>query len=288
MSKRKHGDGEDEDEVENVKQILNLPKKSKPLNPLSLVPKAPCDVDSLANAPYKVAKPLPPKSFAMYIVGRPGSGKTNLMVSMLMSKCPKYYRGYFDKIFLFSGSLQTLPRAMVRSKKTKNKGYKGIPPQQQFDHIDPCHIFDLIEHLRKGENYHNLFVIDDLIMELARCPQLTKMFFNRRHATHSEDKDNQGGLSIMVTSQKYNCLDLRFRQGLSHCIIFGTENESEKRAIRDELMQDLTKEEQDYVFRRVWPDLWDRKGRKHGFLFVDIYASKFEKYYDRFDLIEFQ
>tara|TARA_Y100000114_G_C11738606_1_gene317672 strand:- start:744 stop:929 length:186 start_codon:yes stop_codon:yes gene_type:complete len=47
-------------------------------NPLSDVPRAPCHVDSLKDLAYIPTRPLPTKSFCMYIVGKPGSGKTNL------------------------------------------------------------------------------------------------------------------------------------------------------------------------------------------------------------------
>lgn len=300
-NKRKIYNDDDDDGIENVFANKTQIFTSKP-NPLSQVPKAPCDVDSLKGTPYKVHPPLPPKSFAMYIVGRPGSGKTNLWLSMLLSgkdnatkkeKEPIYYHGYFDKIFLFSGSIQTLPKCVVRSKKKRCKRTgavyeQGIPRKQQFDCIDAGHIVNLVEHLRENENHHNLFVFDDLITDLTNQPTLTKLFFNRRHATHNEDKEGHGGLSLMVTSQKFNCLPLKFRQALSHCCIFGTENEQEKRTIRDEFMQDLTKEQQDQVFREVWPDLWDPKAKEqHGFLFIDIYANKFKKYYNKFDLIQF-
>lgn len=46
--------------------------------------------------------------FALFI-GAAGSGKTSLVISLLTSKQFKSYRGVFDKIFLFSGSLNTLP-----------------------------------------------------------------------------------------------------------------------------------------------------------------------------------
>ena len=72
-------------------------------NPLSAVPKAACPVDSLGDLPFKPKAPLPAKSFCMYIVGSPGSGKTNLWQSLLLSKAPKYYREFFYFDHLVSG-----------------------------------------------------------------------------------------------------------------------------------------------------------------------------------------
>ena len=42
-------------------------------------------VDDLSDLPYKVAEPLPKKSFAMLINGFSSSGKTTLWNSMLLS-----------------------------------------------------------------------------------------------------------------------------------------------------------------------------------------------------------
>jgi hypothetical protein len=42
-------------------------------NKISNIPKMPCEVDNLEDLPYIPTKPLPIKSFAMYVVGSPGS-----------------------------------------------------------------------------------------------------------------------------------------------------------------------------------------------------------------------
>ena len=43
-------------------------------------------IDDLDPDLEKIEEPLPKKSMAMYIVGAPGSGKTSLLLSLLLSK----------------------------------------------------------------------------------------------------------------------------------------------------------------------------------------------------------
>ena len=51
-------------------------------NKLSNVGRAPMDIDNLNSLPFIPEAPLPPKNFAMMLVGSPGSGKTNLFLQM--------------------------------------------------------------------------------------------------------------------------------------------------------------------------------------------------------------
>ncbi len=239
-------------------------------NKLSEIPRAPCSVDGLAGLPYRPTPPLPAKNYAMYIVGSPGSGKTNLWVSMMTSKKPRYYRGLYDLIYLISGSLDTLPKKVVDSK-------KGVPKDQQFRQLVDEELIELLDTLKNGDNTNNLLILDDVIRDMTRSRVLSKVFLNRRHITHSGDKDEgQGSLSIITTSQKYNLLPLEFRTAMSHVIVFKTENASELRAIREELMQDLNPEQQD----RLLASAWDKP---YSFLTIVSNAPRGQRYFIRFD-----
>lgn len=247
-------------------------KPSEYYNTLSNVPKAPCPVDSLAGLPYIPKKPLPSKSFSMYIVGNPGSGKTNLWLSMMLSKKPLYYRKFFDRCFLVSGSMATLPSKVT-------KGRDSVPEKQQYTSLDDEVVSDILEDAQSGEvNNHNLLILDDVIKDITRSKSLSHVFLNRRHITHDSSKEGLGGLSIMTISQKYNLLPLEFRNACDHVILFKTENAAELRAISEELMQDLDKEQRAAVFRRAWR-------KPYGFLMIKVNAPSGARYYDKFDLI---
>lgn len=241
-------------------------------NPLSAVPKAPCHVDSLKDLAYIPTKPLPTKSFCMYMVGKPGSGKTNLWLSMMLSKKPRYYRKFFDRTMLVSGSMDTLPKAAL-------KGKFAVPESQQFREINDETVDAILTELRSGDkNTNNLLILDDVIKDITQSRRLSHVFLNRRHITHDAEKEGSGGLSVMIISQVYNLLPLQFRKACDTVVLFKTENRSELRFIMDELMFDLDQDQARRILDRAWR-------RKYGFLMIKAGQPPDKKYYDKFDLI---
>jgi GTPase SAR1 family protein len=240
-------------------------------NELSNVPKAPCDIDDLTDLPYIPAKPLPIKSFAMLICGAPGSGKTNLLLSLLMSKGKKkYYRKFFDRIYLISGSLATLPKKFIEK----------IPEDQVFSEYNEDILIDIINGLKDGPNYNSLLILDDVIRSISRSRNLSKVFLNRRHITHNENEEGNGGLSVMLTTQKYNLASLEFRNAMSDIIIFKSGNAQEINAIKSELMTDLSTELQDKLLKEAWKE-------KYSFLMIKPNQDIQNKYYIKFDRVMF-
>lgn len=240
-------------------------------NDLSNVPKAPCDIDDLTDLPYIPAKPLPIKSFAMLICGAPGSGKTNLLLSLLMSKGKKkYYRKFFDRIYLISGSLATLPKKFIEK----------IPEDQVFSEYNEDILIDIINGLKDGPNYNSLLILDDVIRSISRSRNLSKVFLNRRHITHNENEEGNGGLSVMLTTQKYNLAPLEFRNAMSDIIIFKSGNAQEINAIKSELMTDLSTELQDKLLKESWKE-------KYSFLMIKPNQDIQNKYYIKFDRVMF-
>ena len=59
------------------------------------------------------------------IIGKPGSGKTNLLFSLFKSK--KLFKRVYDKVFLFQPSLS---RASM-----KDKLFDNLPEEQKFDEL---------------------------------------------------------------------------------------------------------------------------------------------------------
>jgi hypothetical protein len=170
-------------------------------NPLSKVPKTAATMDSLRILPYIPSKPLPPKGFCMYIVGKPGSGKTNLWVSMMLSKTPRYYRRFFDTTALASASLDTLPKKVI-------SGKEAVDDELQHREINDQIVFDVIKTMREKSkelrrNTNNLFIMDDVIKDINNSKTLSKVFLNRRHVTHDNELKGSGGLSVMIISQVY-------------------------------------------------------------------------------------
>ena len=68
---------------------------------------------------------------------------------------------------------------------------------------------------------------------------------NRRHVMQNPAENGQSGLSIIITSQKYNGLPLYLRTNMSHIVCFATKNQKELSAIKDELLGDLNPKQQE-------------------------------------------
>jgi hypothetical protein len=72
---------------------------------------------------------------------------------------------------------------------------------------------------------------------------------------------------------------LALRLNMSNIIVFRTENQKELSAIKEELLGDLTKTQQEELLKTAWKD-------KHDFLMIDAFKPKNERYYRNFDRIE--
>jgi hypothetical protein len=245
-------------------------------NNLSKLPRINQPIDNLDDLPFIPSEPLPIHG-AIYFVGSPGSSKTSTMISMLTSHPTKknknknlYYFKYFDSINIISGSLSTLPSSFL------NK----LPENQTYNKFDDDTLVDIIEKLQEGDNTNNLLVLDDVIRDISRSKNLSKIFLNRRHILQNPEKEGQSKFSIWVVSQKYTLLPMEFRNALTAVFIWRSSNKNEINRIKDEIMHDLSTEEQDEVLYHAWKI-------PYSFLYVLLNAPKKDKYYVKFDKIIF-
>jgi len=249
-------------------------------NKLSQIGRAPCNADNLNDLPYIPKPPLPPKNFCMYICGSPGSGKTNLMLQLLMShptkkntKPNRYYYGLFDNIYLISASMGTLPDKFL-NKLDEDRIY-GKYSDELMENI--------LTTIYEGPNVNNLIVIDDCIRSLNNSKILSKCILNRRHAGHNPNLENdsgQGSISIIITSQKYSLLSLSHRVACSDFMIFKSTNGNEKMRLYDEICTELDKD----TFNELIENVWDKK---YNYLYIKPNNNLEDKYYKNFDKITF-
>lgn len=244
---------------------------------LTHVPPIKQTVDDLSDLPYIPADPLPKKSFAMYICGFSSSGKTTLWNSMLLSHptkkkpdIPRFYYRFFDKIFIFSPSKDTLPLDKLK-----------IGDDRIFIKYTNEDLQNIIDEEKEDENLNNLIILDDSIKQIKNNPEVHKLILNRRHLTQNASLKGHAGLSVIITSQKYNACDLITRVNMSDIILFKTENQKELNCIKEELMADLEKDIQDKVLKLAWKD-------KYSFLLIKNYLGTKDRYYVRFNKIIFE
>jgi hypothetical protein len=224
---------------------------------------------------YRPPAPLPIHG-SLYICGAVNSGKTNLITALLLSHRTKkhrdrvrYYYNYFDDIQIISGSLQTLPTDLF-----------GLDPGALHPRYNEDMFRDVLKQIEEEDNGNSLIILDDVIDDLNRSKPLTESILNRRHICQNGKDDVRATLSVWITSQKYNLLQLKIRSNMSHVAIFRTSNEDELKAIRKALMADLPKATQDKVLELAW-------SVPYGFLFIDTFSTDPQKrYYANFSLIK--
>ena len=251
-------------------KILN----NKKLNNISITKQS---IDDTSDLPYIPAEPLPSKSFAMLIVAPAGGGKTSFWTSLLLSHPTKkkpdinraYYR-FFDKIILFSPSKDTLPMDKLR-----------LDESRVFLKYNDEDLLKFIDEEKEGENLNNLIVLDDSIRQIKNNKEVQKLVLNRRHLTHNPDEDNKAGLSVLITSQKFNAADTYLRNNMSDIIIFKTSVKNELEAIKNDLMSDLDKELQDELLKKAFE-------KKYGFLYIKNYMPTRDRYSINFNKVIFE
>ena len=234
------------------------------------------NVDNTSNVAYKVAKPLEAMNSFSYIVGSAGSGKTSLFLAMLCSRPtkknpdePRFLYKYFDHIYLISNSLQSLPLNKL-----------NLNENRIFNKYSDEVMESIVDTEREDiENNNCLVVLDDCIKDIKKSTYMSKCILNRRHIFTNPDGEGCAGCSIFILSQRYNELPLTFRVNASSIYVFRTENKRELDAIKDELMSDLTKEQQNEVLKIAWNE-------KYSFLLILNNKPTNERYYQRFNKIE--
>lgn len=243
---------------------------------LTHVPPLTQKVDDLSDLPYKPSEPLTKKSPAIYIVGFSSSGKTTLWNQLLLSHptkkkkdMPRFYYRFFDKIFLISPSKDTLPLDKLK-----------LNPSRVYSKYSDDILDDIIDTEKEGENTNNLIVIDDSIKQIKNNPKVHSLLLNRRHLTQNPDEEGHAGLGIIITSQKYNATDLILRTNMSDIFLFKTENSKELKAIKEELMMDLSPQQQDELLKKAW-------AKKYNFLLIKGYEPTENRYYINFDKVVF-
>ena len=211
--------------------------------------------------------PLPQMlNFFMLVCGRPGSGKTSLILN-LVCKRGKMYNKKFDKIFVYSPSLLTM----------KENPFEELSEEQVYTELTEENLnFALDDIKESGEKV--LFIMDDVVNDMKRSAgiqtTLSKMLMNRRHLAGSG-----GSCSFIITTQVYNKIPAPIRKTASHIIIYHTRNKKELDTIFDELIVIPYKD-----FYEVLKYCFDKR---HNFLYIDINKSHDKMFHKCFNQLQF-
>lgn len=220
------------------------------------------------DADTSIPKPLPQQGgFAMLIVGKPRSGKTNLLLN-LTTKAYRNFNRKFDRVYLFSPSVATM----------ENNPFELLPDDQKYDELTLDNLKYVLEDIKDSSD-KTLFILDDVIADMrgkgkAQLENLLhKVFFNRRHLA-----GKGGSVSIIATSQTYNKIDPKIRRTASHLIFFENKNKKELDTIFDEVILIPKKEFYD-TLRYVYD-------KPFQFLFIDTTLPDERMLFKNFNQLE--
>tara|TARA_R100001086_G_scaffold249628_1_gene190031 strand:- start:3102 stop:3863 length:762 start_codon:yes stop_codon:yes gene_type:complete len=211
--------------------------------------------------------PLPQRlNFFLMINGRPGSGKTSLILN-LVAKRGKLYNKKFDRVFVFSPSLLTM---------AKNP-FEDLPDNQLHTDLTEANLTEALEDISEsGEKI--LFILDDVVNDMKKSASvqtlLSKMLMNRRHLAGAG-----GSTSFIITTQVYNKVPAPIRKTASHIIIYHTKNKKELDTIYDELIIIPQKD-----FYQILKYCFDKK---HNFVYIDVDKSYDKMFHKNFNALSF-
>lgn len=239
-------------------------KEIKPERPI-IVNKFKFSVDGYDDT---IPKPLPQQGgFAWLIVGKPRTGKTNLLLN-LITKSYKNLNRKFDRVYLWSPSISTI----------ESDPFELLPDDQKYEKLTLDNLQSVLSDIRDSGD-KTLFVFDDVIADMrgkgkAQLENLLhKVFFNRRHLSGSG-----GTVSILATSQTYNKIDPKLRRTASHLTFFENKNKKELETIFDEVILIPKKEFYD-VLRYVYD-------RPFQFLYIDTTLPDDRMMFKNFNQLE--
>ena len=187
------------------------------------------------------------------INGRPGRGKTSLILN-LVAKRGKLYNKKFDRVFVFSPSLLTM---------TKNP-FSDLPENQLHTDLTEENLTEALEDIKEsGEKI--LFILDDVVNDMKKSAAvqtlLSKMLMNRRHLAGSG-----GSTSFIITTQVYNKVPAPIRK-------------TELDTIYDELIIVPIKD-----FYDILKYCFDKK---HNFVYIDVDKSYDKMFHKNFNALSF-
>ena len=195
-----------------------------------------------------IPAPLPQMlNFFLLINGRPGSGKTSLILN-LIAKRGKLYNPFED-----------------------------LPENQLHTELTPENLQTALDDISEsGEKI--LFILDDVVNDMKKSAEiqntLSKMLMNRRHLAGSG-----GSTSFIITTQVYNKVPAPIRKTASHIIIYHTKNKKELDTIYDELIIIPQKD-----FYEVLKYCFDKK---HNFVYIDVDKSYDRMFHKNFNALQF-
>lgn len=230
-------------------------------------------IDFNVDIPFndKIKPPFENKSFFYIIVGKPGSGKTSILVNMLSNS--KIYKKVFTRVML------CMPKNSRLS--LKDDIFEDLPEDQIFETINESILTkirsnkeefeqDKEDRLQSGKKiifHHQLLIMDDVTAYLKQKENmdlLIELATNRRHYN----------LSIILLVQFLRSIPRPIRFFTTSCIFFKASNNLDTEILREEYIN-LPKKQFDELLNFVFDN------DSHDYLIINkdtnTYYKKLQK-----------
>ena len=233
-----------------IKLIKNKPVK---LN----IPKFLCDDNSVGEhlLDHPLTSLLNVYGF-LCVIGRPGSGKTSMTISLITQKNPKIYKKTHHH------SIVIMPQNSINS--LQKNPFKVLPEENIYHELDNDSIdsvYSKIDGYSKNDEKTLLF-IDDMTADLKKSKFIIdtfkKLVYNRRHLK----------LNIIITAQSYVNLPLDIRKNIQNLIMFKPPKK-ELELVFHELFESRKERFMD-IMRMAYDE-------KHNFLFLNVPSQRMFK-----------
>lgn len=192
------------------------------------------------------------------LIGKPGSGKTSLMVALL----DKLLRSCYHNIFLFQPSHS---RASM-----KKDIFKELPEDQKYNELSYDNLFEVLTYIKDEPENNHCIIFDDMGAYLKNNDirkLLQEIIFNRRHYH----------ISIYFLCQSYLSCENTIRKLFSNIFIFRV-NKKELLTIFDEVVES----KKDYI-NEISEIVFDTP---HQYLFINTDSQRLFKNFDEIIISE--
>ena len=233
-------------------------KKNKPIQ--LNIPSFTCDDNAVGSHlnDHPLTKLLNVYGF-LCVIGRPGSGKTSLTISLISQNNPKIYKKTHHHIIVL------MPQNSINS--LKKNPFKDIDQDNIYNELTEDNILNIYNKIDdySSKNEKTLLYIDDMTADLKRSKfisdTLKRIIFNRRHLK----------CNIIITAQTYPNIPLDIRKCITNLILFRPPK-MEMLKIFEELIENKKE-----IFDKILNLTYDMN---HNFLFVNVPSQRLFKMFD--------